>query len=117
MNVKTLLQIARYNPLGGHSSMDVTYDVTMQGDKKTIGPVDIPYLGMTLNKRQHADFERETRCTAHVDVDSTGIWGGSTCTSQCRHALAIGRGLSRLIVCSTRSVCSRRYISRPIDEV
>ena len=97
--------------------MDVTYDVTMQGDKKTIGPVDIPYLVMTLHKSQHADFERKTRCTAHVDVDSTGIWGGSTCTSQCRHALAIGRGLSRLIVCSTRSVCSRMYISRPIDEV
>ena len=94
-----------------------TMQVTIEGGKKICGPVAIPVLGTVLTPKQRRSFERDTKCTEKVYVDGTGIWVGSTSTSQCRHALAIGRGLSRPIVCSTSNVCSRRYISRPIDEV
>ena len=68
------------------------------GDAKTYGPVNIPHPCCHLTEDQARTIFTCYRLHAVIShVSEFGIWVGSACTRQCRHALALGRVLSRLI--------------------
>jgi len=76
-------------------------------DTKTYGPVHIPHQCCHLTEDQGRTIFMQYQFHAVIShVSEFSIWVGSTCTRQCRHALALGRGLSRPI-----------DISRLLDEV
>ena len=91
-----------YTPLTALFEMKFRF----QGAKKSLGPYDVPERPM-LSRQQQMEIRNHWGIWPKlIRSPTTGMWVVSTCTRQCRHALAIGRGLSRPIA-----------ISRLLDEV
>ena len=67
-------------------------------DTKTYGPVHIPHPCCHLIEEQVGNIRKWYGLHAVIShVSEFGIWVGSACTRQCRHALALGRVLSLLV--------------------
>ena len=67
-------------------------------DTKTYGPVHIPHQCCHLTGDQARTIFMQYQLHAVIShVSGFGIRVGSACTRQCRHALALGRVLSRLV--------------------
>ena len=67
-------------------------------DTKTYGPVHIPHPCCHLIEEQECSIRKWYGLHAVIShVSEFGIRVGSACTRQCRHALALGRVLSRLV--------------------
>ena len=80
---------------------------TNRGRVKVYAPVMIPHQSCSITTLQQSTIHKKSGLWPEIDDNEEwGIWVGSTCTRQGRHALAIGRGLSRPI-----------DISRLLDEV
>ena len=78
---------------------------------KVYGPVNIPHQTCVITRKQQINILNTCGIwPAIVDIEEWGeewgIWVGSACTRQCRHALAIGRDLERSI-----------DLSRLLDEI
>ena len=72
---------------------------------KVYGPVNIPHQTCVITRKQQINILNTCGIWPAI-VEEFGIWVGSACTRQCRHALAIGRDLERSI-----------DLSRLLDEI
>ena len=71
---------------------------TIEDGVKCYGPFAIPSYKCEINFVVQRAILRMTGVRAEIVYNRDwGIWAGSTCRRQCRHALAIGRALSRLL--------------------
>ena len=88
---------------------------------KKYGPVTVPDQDCTIFKSQQFWIQRLYSVWPVIRYrPSWGIWVGSTCTRQCQHAWAIGRGLpsDRHIPSARRGIYPvSRGITRSIGEV
>ena len=61
---------------------------------KVYGPVNIPHQTCVITRKQQLNILNTCGIWPAI-VEEFGIWVGSACTRQCRHALAIRRDLER----------------------
>ena len=78
---------------------------SIEKGKKEYGPFALPSEDCKINGVVYQAILSKTGVSADILYnDDWGIWAGSTCRRQCRHALAVGY-----------HVCSARYV--PSDDV
>ena len=71
---------------------------SIEKGKKEYGPFALPSQDCEINGVVYQAILSKTGVSADILYnDDWGIWAGSTCSKQCRHALAVGRALPRLL--------------------